>query len=159
LLHGFLAYASWDIFNNKKLATMFQCIGNFSIYHCFFHLEYPFISTSEPKIDPQIGVRLVEDDDLHKRSDRITALNVQWTARFRVTKNKTARPVLVIRIVFNHVASAGYSIFHLGHADVANDALIDSISGKFILVLPKFCTDFMDHCHGMILPTPDLRCD
>jgi hypothetical protein len=29
------------------------------IYHCLFHSESPYMSPSDPKIDPQIGVRLV----------------------------------------------------------------------------------------------------
>lgn len=105
-------------------------------------------------MDPQVGVRLVQGDDLHKWSDRITALNVQWPARLCVTKDETARAILVIRVVLNHFASAGYSLLHLRHAYVSDDALIDSMFGKLILAPLKFCTDFMDRCHGMIVSTP-----
>jgi len=59
LLSGLLAYACRYIFNNEELTTMFQGTGYFSICHCFFHSECPFISPSGPKIDPQIGGGLV----------------------------------------------------------------------------------------------------
>ena len=87
LLPGLLAHSCRDIFDNKKLATMFQRIGHFCVYHCLFHFEYPFISPSNPKIDPQLRVRLVQSDNLYKWPAQITGLNVQWSARLRETKN------------------------------------------------------------------------
>ncbi len=87
LLTRFLAHACRNVSHYVDFATMFQCVSNFGIHHCFFHSGYPFISLSDPKIDPQIGIRVVQGDDLVNRPARIAALNVQWPASFRVAKD------------------------------------------------------------------------
>jgi hypothetical protein len=86
------------IFNNEKLATMFQCVSYSGIYHCLFHSEFSFISPSDLELDPQIGVRLVQGYDLDNCPVRIAALNMQWPARFRVTKDETTWAIFVFKV-------------------------------------------------------------
>lgn len=77
------AYAGGHVFNNEELTIMFQCVSYLGIYHCFFHPGFPFKSLSDPKINPEIGIRLIQSDDFDKRPVRIAALNMQWPAGYR----------------------------------------------------------------------------
>src|SRR5204863_10019463 len=64
-----------------------------------------FILTSSLLVtDPFIRVGLVAGDNLNKSAGWITALNVNPLTARCISENEATRPVLVVRIVFNHFA-------------------------------------------------------
>jgi hypothetical protein len=67
------------------------------------------------------------------------------------TKNKTARTIFVIRVVFNNLASHSNHLFHLGYTNVSDDTLINSMFGELKFSPLKFGSDFMYLYHVLII--------
>jgi hypothetical protein len=142
------AYTRRYIFNNKKITVMFQCVGYFRFYHCLFHSKSPCISPSDPKIYPQIRIRLVEGDDLDKWPTRVAALYMQRPACFSVAKDETTWAIFVFRVVFNYFTFPGHCILQFRHTYVADNTLIDTMFGVFVMTPLNLCAYFQDQCHN-----------
>lgn len=59
LFSSLSAYSRWYIFDDKKLAIMFKRVSYSRFYHCLFHFKSLYALSSDLKIDPKFGVRLV----------------------------------------------------------------------------------------------------
>ncbi len=70
-------------------------------------------------------------------------------------EDQTAWTVLVVWILFNDL-SLGYSLTHLLHADMADDALVNGVLGEFKLAVSDLGTDFFKDRHKMNYSYPTL---
>jgi hypothetical protein len=110
----------------------------------------PSIDSPDPEIQPQVRVRLIERDDLNQRPARITALKVQRASSVCEAQDQATRAILVVGIVFNHLASVSNRLLDLGYRNTSEDALINGMPGEFILPSQHLASDLTKNIHAAI---------